>query len=1143
MGLKGELNTICLADIFQNLTLNNKEGTLTIEDGQTRKTIFFKAQGIFIYSEGTERVDLLGNQLVFREILTREELQYYLEEVHRNSCFLEEVLLQAQKITKETMNEILLSCSREEIYDLFIWKGAKFDFEESLIEFNDFDYRSYRKLVFGSEGVNSILLEAVRRVDEWEAIFKLIPSFEEILVPARLGIEELLTKNLSTQEVSTLFRTKQPIKEKVTALLNGQNTVQEVIRKAFLPRFEVCFAIAHMLRSGEVRSIYTQEMIYVADQLLSSGQAERAIFFYLRASQQGGDPTLMNKLAFAYEQIGQKERATELYMNYGLFGLQNHQIEEALESFKRVVALDKNQIEALEHIYNIYLANPNFPAVQGFDFVTEGLSLSEMLRKRGQVEKSNAYLGMVVDQKPEDSTLRQKLIDAYLSSGQEENAIQQYITLSKSYQKEGQTAELVDIYEKILKINRARSDIQSKLDTIYQKQREKRRQFRKKCVKFLLGIFLCGLLIFEGFREWVAYRSFQEQKQKIVESQSKKFLEEAQEAVKEYGETRNVERLSRQFPGFQEMYSLLQEQKTEQFQKIAEQHPWTLVAFILIPRSSQKEENQEDPYFQILTDISSKLNAAFSQKLQEARQKEDKILEEFQIILAEIEAFYSRIQSSTLFSEKNRKEFQELQQRLQKRLQDQKKKEELLIQKNEEAQKMTQQVEQLLETGEQEKAFQFMKSFLGQKEYQETLAYQKALIPFQVLVNLPAQIYVDGKPYVQYDYQEDYRFEVKSEGFEVQEKRFSFLLLPPEWKLELKKVPLWRSQEKLGEVRGKPLILEKGVLVGSSNKSRLYLLGLEDGREEWSWPNTALGDFDYGGVLDTETQSLYLADRKGTLLGFSTEDPQKFNKFWTYSFEKIRHLSQPLIISQARIPYKKSKESYYKGLCATVDDRLVAFARLDSDLKPAFSLKFPQTLGSPVLEPLKEEMVFFASREGIFYQCQLTEKKVISTLKVTVPQNKCGPLTLDPKRELLFSGADNGQFYALSYQKGLQRYWSTPITLPGSVQGECGISEDAVFVATTAGYLFCIDKNSGEIKWQWPRTQEKAMGGFDTGVCLDEEGNLYVGSRDFHLYALDVGGFLKWSYKTGGEILTTPVLFHQTLYFSSKDQYFYAIHR
>jgi hypothetical protein len=45
MGLKGELNTICLADIFQNLTLNNKEGTLTIEDGQTRKTIFLKHKG------------------------------------------------------------------------------------------------------------------------------------------------------------------------------------------------------------------------------------------------------------------------------------------------------------------------------------------------------------------------------------------------------------------------------------------------------------------------------------------------------------------------------------------------------------------------------------------------------------------------------------------------------------------------------------------------------------------------------------------------------------------------------------------------------------------------------------------------------------------------------------------------------------------------------------------------------------------------------------------------------------------------------------------------------------------------------------------------------------------------------------------
>ena len=57
------------------------------------------------------------------------------------------------------------------------------------------------------------------------------------------------------------------------------------------------------------------------------------------------------------------------------------------------------------------------------------------------------------------------------------------------------------------------------------------------------------------------------------------------------------------------------------------------------------------------------------------------------------------------------------------------------------------------------------------------------------------------------------------------------------------------------------------------------------------------------------------------------------------------------------------------------------------------------------------------------------------------------------------------------------------------------------------------------------------------------EGNVFVGSEDMHVYALDgETGAKKWSYKTGGKVLSSPsVGADGILYVGSEDKKLYAL--
>lgn len=119
-------------------------------------------------------------------------------------------------------------------------------------------------------------------------------------------------------------------------------------------------------------------------------------------------------------------------------------------------------------------------------------------------------------------------------------------------------------------------------------------------------------------------------------------------------------------------------------------------------------------------------------------------------------------------------------------------------------------------------------------------------------------------------------------------------------------------------------------------------------------------------------------------------------------------------------------------------------------------------------------------------------------------------------------------------KKGLQGVFHTP-----------AVGEGLVYVSAIDGYLYAIDKNTGDIGWKSSQIQGKDPKPLVGSPSLDPNTNtVVVGSEDGNLYAYDAatGDPLPWSpFATRGRIWSTPVIRDGVIYFGSQDHNVYAL--
>jgi len=233
MAIEGKLEDVSLADICQLLAMGRKTGCLTVTDRSNFGYIYFE-EGRVIYATVLNRPDRLGDLLVRNNAISRDDLNAAMAaQAEEPDKRLGQLLVERGSLTQDQVHRFVTVQIEEAVYHLFGWTSGSFHFDPDQKPDED-------SSLLVSMNAESLLLEGARRVDEWSMIEKKIPSMDLIFSlekdPTEAGEDEGI-------ELTEEHR-------KIIPLLDGERTVEDVVRESGLVEFEVGKAIFGLIQAG-----------------------------------------------------------------------------------------------------------------------------------------------------------------------------------------------------------------------------------------------------------------------------------------------------------------------------------------------------------------------------------------------------------------------------------------------------------------------------------------------------------------------------------------------------------------------------------------------------------------------------------------------------------------------------------------------------------------------------------------------------------------------------------------------------------------------------------------------------------------------------------------------------------------------------
>lgn len=484
MALKGDLCTIQLADIFQTLANNQSRGTLVVHDKDSRKHIYFEGGRVTLFSHGKRRSLRLGKILLGRRKITQNELNAALRMQENSREHLGKILVGMGAITEEEMQEALKFQIEEEIYGLFAWKDAHFEFSPE-IPAADKPGRTADAISLSLD-VHELVMEAARRADEWQTIAEHIHSTKEVYRFTGETSKTPACESLSEEQTAELL-----------PLFDGTRTVEDVSNETAYGGFAVCKALAQLIREESVRPADAADLLDAAEAFAGAGDIDKCLRFYeLAASRAPEDIEVQKTVARTYERFGKGHMAAARYNAIGLLYLESGKQELAAEYLERSVTIQPADPDVLRRLLTIY-SNLN----DARSVIRMGKRLAALYEDLGRQEESRSVYELLLELDPHDMHSRRHLLNILLDGGNFAEAEAHYEKLADDYLSRGQAGRAVEVLRKLLVVRPLRHDVARRIDGML--HRATRR--RKRRMLLVAGAMALGLLLLAGAYEYKAH--------------------------------------------------------------------------------------------------------------------------------------------------------------------------------------------------------------------------------------------------------------------------------------------------------------------------------------------------------------------------------------------------------------------------------------------------------------------------------------------------------------------------------------------------------------------------------------------------------------------------------------------------------------
>jgi DNA-binding response OmpR family regulator len=236
-GLRGDLRVVPLAEVLQLLDVQEQSGVLTVERSGAKVEIFFRRGRVDqAVADGVPDEFLLGRFVLDAELMQKADFESFLESRSTgNTKLIGASLVKLGYLADADLKSCLTRQSSELIYEILRWRHGRFRFAAGL-ELPPFVIDAALGL-----DVEAVLMEGYRRVDEWHLIERAIDNFDVVFLRNEDSVAQMGRGRLTREELAVL------------ELVNGKNSVKEIIRKSRMGSFEVSKMLYRLLSIKLVR--------------------------------------------------------------------------------------------------------------------------------------------------------------------------------------------------------------------------------------------------------------------------------------------------------------------------------------------------------------------------------------------------------------------------------------------------------------------------------------------------------------------------------------------------------------------------------------------------------------------------------------------------------------------------------------------------------------------------------------------------------------------------------------------------------------------------------------------------------------------------------------------------------------------------
>lgn len=412
MGFQGSLGSVNLGDIFQTISMNRQTGTLVVHSGKQHRYVWFENGELAICNgQAKDGRPLLLEMMERRGLIDQSTRDGLEQRLYDSGQPLRDLLLASNIMPQNELDDLCSWCIEENVCEIFEWEDGDFEFIDGdpvpelaapeIVEAGDIRLQT-----------SHVVMEAMRRIDEWEQIRNVIPSPDELFVVDNEGRANL--RNIETdQEILKVLR-----------FLDGRHNLDQISGQVGLPRFDTHAIVANLIINNITRPRSPEEILEDALELRRQGEKAQACHLLETALTRLDLPEIVRPLAELSLELGDAPRAVELYLDLVQRAQDDGDFDQALTDIEIVIEI-----------------NPDDPDLQ----LDKAEVLIELNRteqaSEAFIEAARNYLGNRDIKQAIDSCHRAKdlcptapdphrlLAQAYLLDNQSENAVVEYKSL------------------------------------------------------------------------------------------------------------------------------------------------------------------------------------------------------------------------------------------------------------------------------------------------------------------------------------------------------------------------------------------------------------------------------------------------------------------------------------------------------------------------------------------------------------------------------------------------------------------------------------------------------------------------------------------------------------------------------------------